>query len=653
MRLRHSARGALLIASLGLLTGCVNDVTDALIEQPLGALSQLAVSLQFRTDSDPALQGYTNLLGGEAKALVRRKNVPYRFKVVDVDEPNAFAIPWGGIYVTRGLLRFAESEDELAFVIGHEVGHVERRHGSLAFQRNLIVMVGLSLLTSNNNENWMQFAYLGNQFLDLHWSRENEHSADREGVMYAINMGQDPARGLDFFTRLDQKYGAVPRFWSYFQTHPINRDRISVVKNQPYLAEDAAMLTLIGDGYRKRSRYRSAQERFERAVAADGNYGPAHLGLARCAAWRGDVKVARQHYLTAVEHGVDYQEVSGELAALPATAPDEPVPAFVPGGELTALQGNLERLGTDLAAVRSLGEPVWREPLDSAQALVASHTLAGTQLDRLYALNDSLPRPLQEIVVVGQKLRGTALRAASRIGAAQEEAQEAVEQAERNRQRVLAKLRRQPTRQVVQAAQAVLLDATRGGDETRDGVQRLNETAPTVRKAVQAGHQSIGYLAQMNRSTRPGHATERLRDNLEATDHAIELALNEAARGEGSIYGARVRALQSSIDITMVDRPAHEREAARRILERFLGAEEAQLDLALNNGLSWGETSYLLALSKSAGKPPVELLEVVRDAQQRQTVDRLGRGRRGPNQTAVILLRLIDRTLQEQFEPTT
>ncbi|NUP99220.1 MAG: M48 family metalloprotease, partial [Armatimonadetes bacterium] len=251
MCLRTSiARRLLAVPLLALLSGCANDLTDALIEQPLGKLSELAVNLQFRKERDPLLFGYTYLLGEEHHKLVRRKNVPYRFHVIELEEPNAFAIPWGGIYVTKGLLRFADTEDQISFVMGHEVGHVERRHSSLAFQRNLLINLGLQLLTSNNTENWMQFAYLGNNLLDLHFSRENEHAADRQGVMYAVNSGHDPVGGVEFFQKLDQRYGATPRFWSYFQTHPINRDRINTMRGQPGMQADPIPLTMIAEGYR-------------------------------------------------------------------------------------------------------------------------------------------------------------------------------------------------------------------------------------------------------------------------------------------------------------------------------------------------------------------------------------------------------------------
>ncbi|MCC7493500.1 MAG: M48 family metalloprotease [Fimbriimonadaceae bacterium] len=652
MRSRRRGRRALLgLGLLTLLSGCANEVTDALIEQPLGKLSEWAISLQFRKEQDPLLHNYVQLLGGEARSLVRRKNVPYRFTVVDLQEPNAFAIPWGGIYVTKGLLRFADSEDEIAFVVGHEVGHVERRHGSLAFQRNLIVMLALNLLTSNNNEDWMQYAYLGNAFLDLHWSRENESSADREGVMYAINSGKDPARGIDFFLRLDEAYGAVPRFWGYFQTHPINRDRIAAIKQQPYLAEDAQMLTLIAEGYRQRERYSSAAQHYQRAVRADANWGPAYLGLARVAAWRGDREEARQRYQEALTHGIDAAVVDPEVAALPSGPQFDPSQPAAASDIVAARQG-LDQLGVQLARVASSGQSVWNQPLDSNAALVQSHQLAGTQLDQLYDLGDKLPGSLQGMVKLSQQLRGAALRGAAEVGALQDESASAAAQLERTRQRALAKLGGNASGALLELTRRFVGDGERAAMDLRDGAQRLNEQDPAMRRAVQGSHDAIALLHHsLTGSARPSQVSDRLRSSLAAAEYALDEAVDRTEPAQMAVFGGRLRGLINSLDITMVDRPRHERSAASRLVQRFLSCTPAEAAQAYQSGLTFGEATYVLALAKSTGKPLEELLQAAGDSGRRAVLDRLARGRRSNAAAIAILLKLIDAELIGQLEP--
>ncbi len=636
------------------LTGCANDVTDFLVEQPLGKLSELAINLQFRMERDPLLFGYNYLLGEECHQLVRRKNVPYRFNVVLLEEPNAFAIPWGGVFVTKGLMRFVDGEDELAFILGHEIGHVERRHSSLAFQRNLLVSIGLQLLTNRKNEDLIQFAYLGNQFLDLHWSRQNEHSADMEGAMYAVMSGHDPAAGMEFFRKLDERYGATPRFWSYFQTHPINRDRISEVKKQPYLAEDPAMLYRIAEGYARRGLYLSAEDRYSRAVAADPNHGPSYVGLARVATWRGDYQVARQQYLDAVSHGVDLSTVEAEMDNLP----EQPRPRqgdvlLASAADAKAAAHALLALNAAVDQTNALGEPVWREPMYSSTALVQGYTNSGSLLDALYNRSDQMPDSYQQLVTVGQKLRAAAMRGASDLGAAQEQAEDTVALIESNRERMLAKLDGQATAAELEVARAVLIDSERALKEVQDGIQRLNEVRPRVQQTVDETYQAIDLLHRnLASGARIPGGLSRLAEQLQLADQRIGNAFELAARPQRAVYDGRARGLESSIDITLVDRPAHERAAAQRIMARMLLREPGQVSEAVDSGLSYGETAYVLGMATSAEQEPREAQELARYGGLRQTVDRLSRRERGRTDNVVIMLQLIDRTLRHEFEPT-
>src|SRR5262247_2519068 len=95
---------------------------------------------------DPALVAYVQALGQRLAAQSPRRDVEYRFQVVDRVEPNAFALPGGYIYMTRGLLVLVNSEDELAGVIGHEIGHVAARHSVQQISRAapLAVVTGIT-----------------------------------------------------------------------------------------------------------------------------------------------------------------------------------------------------------------------------------------------------------------------------------------------------------------------------------------------------------------------------------------------------------------------------------------------------------------------------------------------------------------------------
>lgn len=643
---RMGRRLAWLVAAAAMfLGGCANPVTDALIEQPLGKLSEFGVGLQFRMDDDPLLRGYIGRVGAEQRELARRKNVPYRWSLVALDAPNAFAIPYGGIYVTRGLLSFSETEDEVYFVMGHEMGHVERRHSSFAFQRNLLIRIGLLLLTSDNNADWMQYAYLGNQLLDLHFSRQNEHSADREGAMYSYLGGYDPWGGVVFFRKLDQRYGRTPRFWSYLETHPINTDRIDYIRGYEALSvTDPRILTTIADGYLKRSLFRSAERHYAEALAADAIYPEAHLGLARVYAHRSELRLAQASYEAARRYGADEAVVNAELQLLQESAPP---PA---GGEVILASARevddvrraLDALGSQTASVGAAARPALVQPFDSIDSLVAGHRAAGSQLDGMYSLGNALPQPVQELVVEGQRARGLALQTAAQVSGIQDDAEATLSLVEQNRERILKRLDERPTVAVVATARAVLLDGERAAEGVRDGAARLDELKPLVRDSIETSHRAIESL---NRNSNPA-----LAHSLQAAEQRTREASRRTETPAKLIHSGRTRALESSIDITMLDRLPYERILAQRVIEHFTLSEPGAVAPLLEQGLTYGEAAYVLAMAASGETPAMELAADVRDAGRRESVDRLtGRGF-GRTLSAAIMMKFIDNTLKDELD---
>ncbi|MBI5834780.1 MAG: M48 family metalloprotease [Armatimonadetes bacterium] len=652
---RTAVRLTGICAALGLLSvGCANDLTDFLIEQPLGALSELAINMQYPMDRDPLVRGWVQQLGAEERANVKRKNVPYRFSLVDVSAPNAFAIPYGGVYVTKGLLRFATSEDELAFVLAHEIGHVERRHSSFAFQRGLLINIGLALATNRKNEDYMQLAYLASYFLDLKFSRDAEYGADQSGATGAVWSGYNPHRAVDFFRRLDERYGATPRFWGYFQTHPINVDRISALRRNAMLSlTDPVTLTTIADGYRRREQFGAAERYYQQAVLADPQYADAYLGLARVAAWRGNAQIARGKYNEALRHGADQSSVQTDLAAL-RDEPDEPRPGIVLASSREvrdareSLQAEAEPVKLALAAAATLAA----DPVDGASALVSGQKNSGTQIDALTALGDHMAKAGQELVQAGTKLRGAAMAAAAEVGESGREAEETVQLLESNRQRLLAILADRPTRPALDLARRVLDGNNELIGQMRDAADQLRSDSKLMADAVHGSHLAV---AALHRELRDGSvsaaATNLLDTELKASNEALNKASARASRSINRIRAGRARGLVSSIDITMLDRRRPQRALAQRQVARFMLTSPEQMQTMFDAGLSYGEAAYALGFAKSSGTEPGKLLTDLGE-DRHAVVDRLDRARVRSGNVA-ILLRLLDLTLRGELEANT
>jgi predicted Zn-dependent protease len=163
---------------------------------------------------DSALDAYVNEIGQKLLRGMPRRSFQYQFKVVDQFEPNAFALPGGYIFISRGLLVLVNNEDELANVIGHEITHAARRHAA--------VQQALARHSNPLSPPWTRMAELAS------YGRDMEREADRGGQMLAAAAGYDPMGMSTFLKSLGQMekyvrgFGRAP---SFFDTHPGSPER--------------------------------------------------------------------------------------------------------------------------------------------------------------------------------------------------------------------------------------------------------------------------------------------------------------------------------------------------------------------------------------------------------------------------------------------
>ena len=186
---------------------------------------------------DPALVAYVQAVGQRLAARSPRRDVEYRFQVVDRAEPNAFALPGGYVYVTRGLLIFVNSEDELAGVIGHEIGHVAARHSVQQISRAapLAVVTGITATLTGVVSPGLGRAVGGagaaaSELILAPYSRDQEREADRVGQNLAAAAGWDPAGLPAFLKTLGREEDLTrggPRRPSFLDSHPATPERVA------------------------------------------------------------------------------------------------------------------------------------------------------------------------------------------------------------------------------------------------------------------------------------------------------------------------------------------------------------------------------------------------------------------------------------------
>ena len=181
---------------------------------------------------DPALNARLAGIGRRLAAVSTRPGLPWTFKIMRGRDVNAVSLPGGFIYATEGMMRFVQSDDELAFVMGHEVGHVSARHHVAMIERQYFYVIVARVLFGGDPTT-SQIADIARFFLTRGFSRENEFEADRLGVSFAHRARFDAGAGLVFMQRLHAAEGRDPsQFETIFRTHPALGDRIVRVREQ-------------------------------------------------------------------------------------------------------------------------------------------------------------------------------------------------------------------------------------------------------------------------------------------------------------------------------------------------------------------------------------------------------------------------------------
>lgn len=200
-------------------------------ELKLGQQAALEVEKKYPVLQNASVQNTVNRIG---QRLVRnsQRQIPYAFKVLDLPEVNAFALPGGYIYVQRGVLDLARNENEVAGVLAHEISHVVFRHSVDQLQRaqKTGLMLGVLDMVLGGRGTGGQIANLAGQMVGqgvfMKHSRDAERQADREGVVLMQRAGYDPHGMLTFLQRMEQQQGSQSNLTaSWFASHPSLRER--------------------------------------------------------------------------------------------------------------------------------------------------------------------------------------------------------------------------------------------------------------------------------------------------------------------------------------------------------------------------------------------------------------------------------------------
>lgn len=268
---------AALLVSLAGAAWAADPITE--VEKWVGEQFAAALAAEYGIVDDPGLVAWVQAVGERLAAKAERQDVHYTFTILDSGEANAFTLPGGHIFVTFGLLQQVESEDELACVLAHEVGHVNKRH-TVKEARDVVAeqWVVREAARRQSTEAYAGVSLAG-QLAILRHVRRWERQADNEGLRIAYQAGYDPQGLVNFFEPLPPKRPS--QLTQLFASHPAPQDRVQGAKESQYLrADDPAQLVERAGRHAARFDLASAMALYQQALALAPDYAPAKEAIA-------------------------------------------------------------------------------------------------------------------------------------------------------------------------------------------------------------------------------------------------------------------------------------------------------------------------------------------------------------------------------------
>jgi predicted Zn-dependent protease len=419
--------------------GSVGDVTlSPQMERRLG--ESIVRDIRFRDPSyldDPEITDYLAKLGGKLVQANPAARQDFEFFVMRDSVVNAFALPGGFVGVNTGLLQLAETESELASVLGHEIAHVSQRHiarmlgNEQQLQMPMLAAIAAAILFGRARPDLatgaMAAAQAGAIQTSLSYSRDFEREADRIGLQTLEAAGYDPRAMAAFFEKLQRSTrvaddGSVP---GWLRTHPMTTERIADAQNKaaalPYRQHvDAVEFQLVRAKLRAESSEPASAVGYFRSALAEKRYGSeaaAHYGLADALLRAGKAKEAAAETAKLRELGtaspmVDLLDArvrqatgdrSGALAILAKAAERYPESRALAYAHVAALQGQ----GRNDQALAALRTALRVYPRDSRLYSLQAQTYAalGKRLlqhqsqGEAYALEGSLPAAIEQLQI--------------------------------------------------------------------------------------------------------------------------------------------------------------------------------------------------------------------------------------------------------------
>ncbi len=608
--LRVALTAAAAVALMLAASGCGEDD----VEKALGQASSASIESAYDVDGDPLINEWLSWAGHTTVSHSRRQSIPYKFKVIRTDLVNAFAAPYGHIYVTGGFLDFCESEDEVWMVLAHEVGHVVARDSIHSLKRGLLWGVLVQII-SGESETVGDIMGIGLGLLSLRYSRVDEYEADDAGTRLSYRAGYDPHAGLAFFHRLMTDIEKRrPASWEiYFMTHPPTERRIQRQLERAELdMSSAESLLHIGRGYLLRGRPAMASRFLMKATDVAPRLADAQTLLGDAYAAQGQVSLARMHYAKA-----DGEYAERQLAAL-ADA-QSPTPAGIGdagrahAGELLARVGEVQAMAAQTDGSRRAYGAATGSEIESLVGVVRGINerlldLAESDVDieegakQLVVRGNAAITRATESVYVLEGVNRDLDEVGAEVGALLGECEAALKAAQAGT----------GNPEDVPALRTAIAELRRATSTLDLAMAEAPGTIAEVRTAQSAARDVTSLMEMIVRRRDPNSLlADQLRDAATHTQRLGIDALHAVNRARRQSVKARAHALVARLNLLGTSATPSLQALYDRQTAHFLLVPEAAVRAVRTAGAGYGETAMSIAAAKSLGTDPGHFMPAV------------------------------------------
>jgi predicted Zn-dependent protease len=577
-------------------------------------------------ETDPLLNAYVQKIAGNLWKQVDRKDVPYNIKVIKDTEVNSFATLGGYVYIDEGLIDFVQSDDEFAGVIGHETGHIERRHllTSQSKLEGLNLLFGIAAIFSPI---FYEFGNLMEAGAFAKIERADELQADRTGLQLMSRAGYDPDNMetiMDHLGALEDAHSDLVT--KYLQDHPDPKARVSHLAGYPELdptkvTEDQRVVQAASD--RERARYEFSSLKFERILKTDPTNAEALLGLGQDQIALGFPNKSQQTLAEAAQIGSPQTKAVAEQKMADLRE--------VQAKRVTLTQPNLGGLRTAFADVQT-------SQAAANSAIAARHDQGRDQLKQLQTRADALQYEVpnfanvniqkgsklesifKNVMTMGRSLNSTMQDASTTING--------VGSLERNKESGLLKESNSildemqqtlnstpiPTDQIaILPSYPSIFNELRRADS--DMIRSVDAARVSITTLDQALGDLDGFFRELNRAPLSfrGDISQSeyntLLPMMQKAMTSLDTAATQASQGAQLYNMARTRQLSARITLLGVGTSPERYATLEYALQQRFGTDPIPYDMMLHDGITPGDVVVATIVAADIKSTPEDIID--------------------------------------------